>query len=367
MEEILRSPHISFNVFLELRDYDGNFIRDITKHLVSDGSYISRDSTAPIAGMGTIMLNDISDINFRNHLLHISATMRDNTRKSNNEFTWRLGNWIMPHPVQTLSRTDLYAVEIVDVISLLGNLLEQSFTAREGRTVTSEINNLLTINGLSGLSSIIPPVGFAMVSDFTWPYIDEKSYLDISRELLNVVNYVQLYTDRYGSVTTHPWIDINNIAPVWDFNTAVKNNFISDKSELIPNNEEVPNVWIGVCDDKKSPIFGKSFKVENTNPESVYSISGQNNRRIPYIEKFQSTTETDLKIAVTRMAQEMILRTEQVKIIYGGVLPHLWASDVVNINIPRFDIISKRGVVSDWKLPFNIAKSEGEFLVGYGS
>ena len=360
--EILRSPSISMQPYVELIDYNGNLIADVTNHLETSGSYISRDSVGLIAAGGSLNFDNIDDFNFNKHLLVIGITIID--RVTDSKFSWRMGTWIMSQPADRLDNSQTHNIEITDVLSLLSIGLENSFNIAANVNIGTAINNLLLIHGLFGLSSAIPAISFQSSNAFSWPFTDKETYLEISNKILDISSHVGLYTNRLGTVVTHPWQDIFTINIKWNFDSTQDDSYIAGDTELEPDTNRIPNIWIGICNDPKSDIAGDIVKVINSNPDSPHSVVNRSIRD-PKVEFFKVRTIEELTLATNRMAQNDILQTRQVKIICGP-LPHLWASPVVNVNFPEYGIINRRGVVREWRLPLDIAEQDCEYVVDIG-
>ena len=364
IERLLRSPAIRMTTQIELIDFDGRTVTDVTNHLIVEGSYIARDSTGPVAGIATFVFDDISSFDFGRNLLVPSVTVHDLGGRWL-PHTWRMGTWVMTPPAGSLARTEVTSIECVDVIALLSTFIDQSFSVASGTNIATAVNVLLASHGLAGLSAAIPQIGLELASSPAWAITEQLTWLDIANDLLNAAAHTGLYTNRTGTVTAHPWTPIGQVGVAWTFDETAPDSWISDRTEREAVTDPVPNVWIGVCTDPASPNACARVVVTNNNPDSPWSVANQGQRRNVRIVEANAPDTGTLTAVVEAAAQADILRSARVR-VYAGPVPALWASDVVRVNLPTVGIFSRRGVVREWKLPLDPANNDAEYVIDVG-
>ena len=78
---VLRSSYISMDSRLELIDFAGELVEDISDRLMLDGSSVSRDATGQVAGTAVFQLSSTAGIDFGRHLLRLHVTVADETTR----------------------------------------------------------------------------------------------------------------------------------------------------------------------------------------------------------------------------------------------------------------------------------------------
>ena len=298
-----------------------------------------------------------------------------------NTTTYRMGNWIMQQPGVNLDHTDLVSVECQDVISLLDVPIGRSWYVDKGVNVGEALSALLEAQGLVGLNTNLPAIPYRTSNAPSWIVTENLSWLQIANEILRTTAHTNLFTDQRGTISTLPWRPITEFTPVWDFDSTESDSWIAAATELEPENEQVPNHWVAVVDDPDSDLYGRIAEARNTEASHPWSIPSQGGRIVtkviavntpvleepegPVVITEDELTLTVLQTIVKREAELDILRTSRLRIECGPV-PHLWSSPVVRVHMPELGIVDRLGVVSEWRLPLDIANNDAYYLVDVG-
>lgn len=363
-EALLRSEYISLDSQLELLDYDLRLVDDLTDRLIVEGSWVARDSTGLEAGSAVFILQSVEGIDFGRHLLGLTVTVRDRTGRAP-PVAYRLGNWVPRPPGRTLDHTALIRVECSDAVSLLSTVIGRSWSVEAGTNVGTAVGVLLREQGLAGLSVGLPPIPFETANAPSWALLDQRTWLEVANELLGAASHTGLFTDQRGTLTALPYVPLADLPVEWRFDSTDPTSWVAAASQVEPETEPVPNVWVGVATGPDSSIAGRRVETENAEPSSPWSIPAQGGRRVVRVLEIEAASLAALRSAVEAAAERDTLRAARVR-LECGPLPHLWHAAAVRVHAPELDLVNKAGVVREWRLPLDPARQDAYYLVDVG-
>lgn len=235
-------------------------------------------------------------------------------------------------------------VEAYDRCWLVKNTIKQNlaYFAAETKYLTA-IGSLLTEAGITNVSET--------ETDATLPEAREDwdigtPNLSIVNQLLDEINYKQLWFDQQGLAVLEPYTNptAENIEHILTTMTPDPRNkkevgiinvlpTISQKTDIY----DAPNVFMCICSnaDKSS---GMVATAENTNPQSPLSIQSRG-RRIVHVEKLNNiASQAELEVYATRMASESLLTGETIS-VQTLLYPGFGAGDITAIQYGS-DILS---------------------------
>ena len=363
-ERLLRSDFIAMDSTIELQAFDGTLVEDVTDRLVVEGSWIARDSTGLEAGTASFVFDGVEGFDFGRHQLALTLTVHD-LNGVEESVAFRAGNWLMRPPGTVLDHTQLTTIECVDTVSILSSIMGRSWRVDKGTNIGIAVANLLEAHGLNGLSLSLPDIALEMASAPSWALTEKLTWLEVGNEILRAAAHTGLFTDPNGTLTTLPWKPIDEVEPTWRFDASANDSWISAASQVEAETDPVPNSWLGVVTSPDSAVAGAQFPVENTDSLHPWSIPSQGGRRVVRVLEVDAPDLASLEATVLQTAEIDTLRAARVR-LECGPLPIIWASDVVIVHAPKLDIIEKRGVCREWRIPLDVANSDAYYLIDVG-
>lgn len=227
------------------------------------------------------MLND-DDINWLTDRLRIYMVL--------NGVQTLLGTFLLSSSGKKIDKMGAVSRE-VEAYSTLQILLDDKLETRlQIVTGTNAVNECIRLIGTNGLYDITPSTK-TLLSDKV--YEIGASKLEVINDLLNIVNYTNLYVDREGKYIARPYVlptDREIDITIQNDITGLVREEMTDSLDLF----SVPNVWIRYTNDIEiNPPL--SYVFENTNASSITSIQNRG-RRIVDAQSMEATSLDDLVV-----------------------------------------------------------------------
>ena len=368
MRDLLLSNALYGVPKIELIDFDGDLVEDVSDRFIVEGSYIRRDSTRRIDGTARFNFADVEGFDFGRNLLRVSLTLTDRAGRAGSRL-WRLGNWVMQPPDIALEAR-VIQVDALDTVSLLSTRLEAEISITPGTNISSAITSVLRAHGIRGLSGVVDEQGDPLeigreLSTYANANVtDNITYLDFINSLLQAVGYVGMFTDRFGRLSSYPRTPLKLLRPRWDFDfTRDKGSGIVPPTKRLGIKEQIPNVWIGEALSADQPGDEERIKlVLGPGSMSEFSVDAQGGRRNVRVVKLQVGSSEDLLRALEVIQAEDLTRSDRLE-VHCGPVPLLWQADPVRANIAPLDIVDRIAICREWQLEFDIANRKSMYLL----
>ena len=336
---------------------------DITDRLELQGSVISKDASAPITGTAQFVFRDATGFDPGRHLL--KPTVRYVDALTGRSVSTQMGLWVMKPFTVSLDRTERVTIQCSDMTDVLSTFLRADFNASKGEAVGIALLRLLGSHGAAGITWIPPAVEAVLATSPSWPVTADLTYLEIANRLLEVSGWDKVYMTRDGALTSLPYSPITTGVTTCTFDSELSGSYISQRTDLEPYDQPVPNYWVGVCTALDQPGFCAPVVKENRSPLSPWSIPNQGGRIITRVINAPVATTTSLRYYVDRVAEQDYLRPTRVR-IYAGPVLDIWHLDKVLVNLPQFDIVNQRGIVRRWHLPLDYGAQDAIYVTDVG-
>ena len=212
-----------------------------------------------------------------------------------------------------------------------------------------------------------------------WLVQDDASYLHIANRLLSASGWAKLYSNRQGVLTTYEFVPIAERRPLWTI-SLTEENWIESRSQVNYPRDTVPNRWIGVelPGSNRSPFNVETVELVNEDGslrnaetgQTLYSGVGlstsqqRTNRvetRVVNMDPGDSEDGTPRRSTESALAWTALVDMQQAASldIPMRTLPIFWHFENVEVDIPVLgnDFRQTRGVVTEWSLPLDSARS----------
>ena len=336
---------------------------DVTDRLELQGSVISKDASAPITGTAQFVFRDATGFDPGRHLL--KPTVRYVDTLTGRSVSTRMGLWVMKPFTVSLDRTERVTIQCSDMTDVLSTFLRADFNANKGEAVGIALLRLLGSHGAAGITWLPPAVEAVFATSPSWPVTADLTYLEIANRILEVSGWDKVYMTRDGALTSLQYSPITTGTTTCTFDVTEERSYISQRTDLEPYDQPVPNYWVGVCTALDQPGFCAPVVKENRSPLSPWSIPNQGGRIITRVINAPVATTTSLRYYVDRVAEADYLRPTRVR-IYSGPVLDIWHLDKVLVNLPQFDIVNQRGIVRRWHLPLDYGEQDAIYITDVG-
>lgn len=292
---------------------------------VEPGGDIALDSEAEIKRTGSFAIKDNGLINFQTDRIKpmLYLEMQDE-----GFCTWPLGVFYMPTASKVRGVGGAwYDIEVYDTTTLLKDDSMQTRTYfPAGKLYVDAISELLTSAGVQ--NAAITPSPLTLNNEREWKLGTSK--LSIINELIQEINYDDIYTDANGIYIVRPYVDIHN--RVADYTYKSKEfSVLHDDAVTEIDAFNIPNVIIGTVNnpDNDEDIM---YVHENNDPGSPLSIVARGGRRVVKDLQFRDIASvTELQTAVMRYAGEISQIYETVD-FETAIMPHHDFNDMIYLD-----------------------------------
>lgn len=369
MSEGYRGTFVQLETKMEIVGFDGEPAvevaadGDVTDRLELSGSVISKDASAPITGAAQFVFRDVTGFDAGRHLLKPTLTYRD--LRTGRDTSRGFGLWVMKPFTVSLDRTAQVTVQCSDMTQVLSTYLRADFNANKGEAVGLALVRLIGSHGAAGLTWIPPQIPSVFETSPSWPVTADLTYLELANRILEVSGFDDVYMTRAGALTARRFSPISVGPTTCTFDIEQEQSFVSQKTDLEPYDQPVPNYWVGVCTALDLPGFCAPVVKENNSPLSPWSIQNQGGRIITRIINAPVATTASLRYYVDREAEKDYLRPTRVR-IYSGPVLDIWHLDKVLVNLPGLGIVNQRGIVRRWHLPLDYGRQDAIYVTDVG-
>lgn len=159
-------------------------------------------------------------------------------------------------------------------------------------------------------------------------------FLTIANELLDEINYKQLWFNSEGLAMVEPekMVDASNIVRCYDTDNI--NDVIKDDSSIEIDLFDAPNVFICVCQDPDNSASQLRAVVENDNASSPLSTVRREKKIYQYIKVNNIASQTALNDYAKLVCQDNMLVGELVK-LNTGIIPNCGVDEIVSVVHPQ--------------------------------
>ena len=369
MAEGYQGTAVRLETRMELVDFEGNPAvevaadGDVTDRLELQGSVISKDASAPITGTAQFVFRDATGFNPGRHLL--KPTVRYVDLLTAHSISTQMGLWVMKPFTVSLDRTERVTIQCSDMTDVLSTYLRADFNASKGEAVGFALARLIGSHGAAGLTWVPPRIPAVFNTSPSWPVTADLTYLELANRILEVSGFDKVFMTQEGHLTAQAFSPVAVGQTTCTFDITEARSFVSQRTDLEPYDQPVPNYWVGVCTALDQPGFCAPVVKENRSPLSPWSIPNQGGRIISRIINAPVATTTSLQYYVDRVAEQDYLRPTRVR-IYSGPVLDIWHLDKVLVNLPQLDIINQRGIVRRWHLPLDYGDQDAIYVTDVG-
>lgn len=212
-----------------------------------------------------------------------------------------------------------------------------------GTNYVLAIEQLLTA---CGIGLIVKTPTSASLAETREDWNIGTSYLEIVNQLLNEINYNELWFNQDGYAVLEPASvpTAANIEHTLD-DTEIKSLLMPEITKEM-DIYSAPNVIIAVCSnaDKSGPMVAKA---ENTNPQSPLSIARRGRRIAKVFQVNNIASQEELQAYADRLRNETMITGETI-IVKTGLLPGFGVDDVTAIRFGElFAVCTERAYTMD--------------------
>lgn len=241
---------------------------------------------------------------------------------------WPLGVFYMPTALKVRGVGGAwYEVEAYDTTAVLKNdSMETRTYLPAGKLYVDAISELIISTG--ALNATVTPSPLQLKNDREWKIGTSK--LSIIKELLQEINYDDLYTDVNGIFIVRPYVEPYNRVAGYTYAedefSVLYDGAVTERDEF-----ELPNVIIGIVNnpDNDEDIV---YVYENNDPGSPLSIVARGGRRVVKHLQFKDITSvSELQVAVMRYASETSQIYETIN-YETAIMPHHDFKDMIYLN-----------------------------------
>ncbi|SDI19478.1 hypothetical protein SAMN05192534_12461 [Alteribacillus persepolensis] len=329
------------NFSFALLNENDRSIGDITHLVIADSSEVSMDSEAEIHRTAKLRVRDTGEIDFLKERIQPFAELH----MKNGSIEFPLGVFLLSTPQKEYEGDNIY--RNIDAYDKLQILVDDGFTARvvadEGELVTDFIISLLQDAGITKIN--------IERSDKTFPtwlsWDPDVSRLEVINELLDVINYENLYVDEYGYFVSRPYRTPAQRSAEYTYET----NHLSVITPGATSTEDyfsVPNQWVGIVSEPdRVPL---TYTYENTKEDSPTSIPSRGRTITKYID----TDSVDLE-ALQGTVQKQAYQDSQIAAemkLNTAIMPMHSYNDIIRVKHDKLGIDAKFQEVA-WSMPLS--------------
>lgn len=334
---LLSADALQVDYGAELLDSSGYVIDDFSDDLES--GEIERDCLADGA-QGTIRLAVARELDWSVVRVrpYVTITSEDYTAR------WNLGVYRMTQPMDS-SEDDppVYQADGQDELDLLGRPVGDTYVVAASVAHTTAVETAITTDaGAIAPVSVLPSTK-VLAADMVWVLdtSDHATWLSVSNDLLEAINYLRLWTDRDGTYTSEPYASPSTAPIVWTFDIGDTENVIVGESRRTEQDEtDRTNWWRFIqADIAGLPVEGAGYyTVDNSASGTKYKD----------VQTLDVLNQTELEAAGDAIVEKATQRKKYLEFPVSP-LPILWHLDVVKI-INADDSVHI-GQVVGWRAP----------------
>lgn len=268
-----------------------------------------------------------------------------------------LGLFLIDSDTQRTQRNEeTTKLSLVDPLQRLQEVkLTKPLTVGAGVNVAERVAQLVRLSGETRLA--VTPGTQKTVAPQVWMAGEHDLKTPIN-ELLDAANYFGIHTNRAGEFVIKPYV-LPKDRPVVHRFVAGDGSRLVGEYEQERNYREVPNRFIGVCEDyrpqgsNKAPVTFVGV-AENKNPASPFSFQARNNTWVDFYERIEATSQKEANAIAARKLAAITGGGDFVEVKHA-FLPNIWLHDAVHVETAAGDrftatvnefTIPERGLVS---------------------
>jgi len=170
-------------------------------------------------------------------------------------------------------------------------------------------------------------------------------YLTIVNQLLDEINYNQLWFNKDGYAVLEPdsILDISNIERTYDY--YLESSMMLDNTSIVLDLFEAPNIFLCICDNPDKTAVLTS-KVENNNPASPFSIVNRGKRIISVTDVDNIASQSELDDYAEILCNESMFKGREISLT-TLIRTDCGCRDIVAINHPDYSGIC---IETEWSI-----------------
>ena len=276
---------------IELLDYQDKTIGELDG---VDGGNLRWNANAPLPGGGDIQLADINpDINYS------ADRIRPWRRVGDQE--WPLGVFVMAAPETLHSPTGRFRpISLIDKITVVADdRLTQTLQIPAGANVVDAAVQQIQATGESRI--LATPSDTELTNDMTWP--PGTSRLRVINDLMDVVNYWALSTDRRGQFVVQPYVAPADRPVAWTFEEGEDTGLhLPEWQYELPFWDATNHVTLSSQEDDDGNVY-VAYAIDD-NPDSPTSTVNMKRTLNPIVEE---NVEAESQLALQLQANRKLL------------------------------------------------------------
>jgi hypothetical protein len=341
---IQESDAPKYSLGCELLDLNLAVMSDITEWVAAEGS-VTRNSFATIHA--TCSLRVSTPLDWGQAIVRPYVTLSDGDLSA----AFYLGAYFAYSPEKgTETNPIVYEVEGYDILTILNDLVGESYAVAEGDAYLTRVEEILVERGLTQYN--IDPEGASKVlpSAKTWSIEEDVTWLTIVNELLNAIGYQGIWSDWEGRIQCVPYENPRDRASEWHYDVDPLSSMLSPNRVDAKDFFDAPNRWVAVRTnnvDGPAPVEGDgiyTYVNQSLGPTSVDARG----RTItaPIIRADVADQDGLVAVASTRIDADMrIGRTLSLSTFPN---PLHWHFDRISISDPLLDAVILEAQATSW-------------------
>lgn len=243
LEALIASPHVTFDVGLELVDVDGQVVEDLTEWLVPAGSQVMRDVSAAVHGRCRLTL--ARELDWGRDRVRPYMTVSDGRRVLRQP----LGVYVLATP-ETVAGEDppTFTVDGYDLLEVLHHPHGATVVAEAGESYLQVVRELIGPFGVP-VSFAAEGEGEVLPSDMVWTLDEAATTLQIVNELLDAAGYRDLWMGPSGTARSEPLLPLQQRGEEWRYVTDGAAVTVGPRRRLTHEFFDTPNRMVFVWDD----------------------------------------------------------------------------------------------------------------------
>lgn len=360
----LLQSHSAIQISYGATALDGDFteVTDIDNYLVGSGSEIrSQLEDAVHRTCGLNIDGDVVDTGWSYLSGFIRPFMVITDLATGVAAQFNLGVYTLTTPARDLAGVGTLAFEGFDLNYLLRQAVGDSYEVPEGADPAQAAADAIGL-AIPEVEVIVTPSDVTLPKRMSWPFDASAptTWADIVNDLLATIGYREAWVDWDGHFRIEPYIDMQETAYEWVFDTGADDNIVADPRQQDIDIYDVPNWWRFVMKDQAdTPVEGVSmFTWEDSSPVNPGSTFNRG-RTIRYIEEV-SVTDYDNLVGYAQRKIAQTLRPSETFTVKTAPFPLAWHLDVLQYldegldkTLPTDPGGERRVVSTSWTLPLD--------------
>ena len=344
--------NVEIDVIAHLYDGNGEFVSDVTEHLIVTGSRVEYDLTRRIPG--TARLKWGLELPTGAYKVQLSMSVTDVVTRAT--VTVDVGRWIMETPPrQAGTEPPVWTVDCYDPIMSLDNQIPRTWYVPDGALVSDAILDCLDASGAGVEHGQFTGADATLIGPRVWPLDGETAWLDIIDELAKAAGWNAVWADRRGRIETNEWQDPKSLPPLFGWSTDDERTVITHNSKLEADVWGVPNQWIIIQnvaeDDTEIPEAGRGIVTYRNERDGPASIEARG-REVNCVVFVDATDHAALELEAGKRIGNDSKLARRVE-FYVSPQPTLWHATLIELSIPELGIRNERAEVTRWELPLD--------------